>query len=120
MVYKKVLKNLTTGYNILTRQNFLTKISGGRTRQNFMNYVYILKSIKDGNIYIGCTNDLKKRIIMHNNGRVESTKNRKPFKIIYYEAFLNQHDAFTREQWLKTRWGRNHIKKILFNYLNKI
>ena len=49
-----------------------------------MNYVYILKSIKDGNIYIGCTNDLKKRIIMHNNGRVESTKNKKPFKIIYF------------------------------------
>ena len=85
-----------------------------------MNYVYILQSIKDSNLYVGCTFDLKKRIGMHNAGKVESTKNRRPFKIIFYEAFLNKHDAFMREQWLKTGWGRNHIQKILFNYLNKI
>ena len=72
-----------------------------------MNYVYILQSVKDKNLYIGCTSDLKKRINIHNDGRVESTKNRRPLKIIYYEAFLNRHDAFTREQWLKTGWGRN-------------
>jgi len=82
-----------------------------------MNYVYILQSMKDKKLYIGCTSDLKKRIHLHNNGKIESTKNRKPFKIIFYEAFLNQHDAFLREQWLKTGWGRNHVQKILSNYL---
>ena len=82
-----------------------------------MNYVYILQSIRDNKLYIGCTSDLKKRIELHNSGKVESIKNRKPLKIIYYEAFLNQRDAFKREQWLKIGWGRNHIQKILSSYL---
>jgi len=82
-----------------------------------MNYVYVLQSLKDKKLYVGCTSDLKKRFDMHNNGRVESTRNRKPFKIIFYEAFLNKHDAFIREQWLKTGWGRNHLQKILSSYL---
>ncbi len=82
-----------------------------------MYYVYILQSKKDNDLYTGCTNDLKKRFLLHNSGKIFSTKDRKPFKIIYYEAFLNQRDAFAREQWLKTGWGRNHINKILSNYL---
>ncbi|PIP68753.1 excinuclease ABC subunit C [Candidatus Nomurabacteria bacterium CG_4_9_14_0_2_um_filter_32_10] len=82
-----------------------------------MNYVYVLQSLKDKKLYVGCTSDLKKRFDMHNNGRVESIRNRKPFKIIFYEAFLNKHDAFIREQWLKTGWGRNHLQKILSSYL---
>ena len=82
-----------------------------------MYYVYILQSKKDNDLYTGCTNDLKKRFLLHNSGKIFSTKDRKPFKIIYYEAFLNQRDAFAREQWIKTGWGRNHINKILSNYL---
>ena len=82
-----------------------------------MYYVYILKSKKDTKFYTGCTNDLKKRILLHNTGKVESTKNRQPLTLIYYEAFLNKEDAFQREQWLKTGWGRNHIDKILSHYL---
>lgn len=54
---------------------------------------------------------------MHNAGKVASTLDRKPFKLIYYEAFLNKHDAFTREQWLKTGWGHNQLYKILSTYL---
>jgi putative endonuclease len=57
---------------------------------------------------------------MHNNGAILSTKNRRPLKLIYYEAFINKHDAFLREQWLKTGWGRNQIQKILHNYLAEI
>lgn len=82
-----------------------------------MHYVYILKSKKDNNWYTGCTSDLKKRLLMHNQGKVESTKKRKPFILVHYEAFLNKEDAFQREQWLKTGWGRNHLDKILSNYL---
>ena len=85
-----------------------------------MHYVYIFQSIKDNGLYIGCTKDLKKRFILHNKGEVSSTKNRKPFKLIYYEAFLNQQDAFAREQWLKTGWGRSHVNKILSNYLKNL
>ncbi len=81
-----------------------------------MHYVYVLKSKKDAKIYIGCTGDLKRRFEKHNAGQVASTKNRRPLQIIFYEAFLNKSDAFQREQWLKTGWGRNHLMKILSNY----
>lgn len=85
-----------------------------------MYYVYILQSIKDRKLYVGCTNDLRKRLSLHNSGKVFSTHLRKPLKIIYYEAFINKHDAFQREQWLKTGWGRNQVKKILANYLKNL
>ncbi len=85
-----------------------------------MYYVYVLTSKKDEKFYTGCTNDLKKRILLHNTGGVVSTKNRQPLNLVYYEAFMNKKDAFKREQWLKTGWGRNHLNKILSNYLSKI
>ena len=81
-----------------------------------MYYVYVLRSLRDGNLYIGCTNDLKKRFSLHEQGKVPSTKDRRPFKLIHYEAFTQKHDAFTREQWLKTGWGRKHLEKILQTY----
>lgn len=82
-----------------------------------MHYVYILRSRKDGNLYIGCTYNLPKRVALHNAGGVPSTKGRKPLVLVYYEAFINKQDAFTREQWLKTGWGRTHVRKILSNCL---
>lgn len=85
-----------------------------------MHYVYILQSNKDNNLYVGCTNNLKQRFELHNLGKINSTKNRKPFMLIYYEAFLNKNDAFAREQWLKTGWGRNQLKKILANYFKNL
>jgi putative endonuclease len=83
-----------------------------------MYYVYILQSVKDGKFYIGCTNNLKTRFNLHNQGKIESTKNRTPFKLIHYEGFLDKHDAFAREQWLKTGWGRKQIQGMLKNYLS--
>lgn len=71
-------------------------------------------------MYTGCTNNLKRRLELHNNGKVTSTARRGPFEIIYYEAFLNQSDAYAREKWLKTGWGRNHIEKMLRNYLKSL
>ncbi len=82
-----------------------------------MYYVYVLKSLKDGNLYTGYTNDLKKRISLHNSGKVTSTKNRIPFELIYYEACVNQQDATHREKYLKTAWGKRYIKTRLKNYL---
>ena len=52
-----------------------------------MFYVYILKSLKDKNLYIGSTNNLERRLKQHNNSEVFSTKSRVPFEIIYYEAY---------------------------------
>jgi len=80
-------------------------------------YVYVLLSEKDGNLYVGYTDDLKKRMNDHNKGRVPSTKNRTPLKLVYYEACLNQRDATKRENYLKTTWGRRFINSRLKQYL---
>lgn len=69
----------------------------------FMYYVYILKSKKDNNFYIGSTNDLKRRLCEHNSGLVFSTKSRKPLGLIYYEAYCAEGDARKREKNLKLR-----------------
>ncbi|MDP3245317.1 MAG: GIY-YIG nuclease family protein [bacterium] len=68
-----------------------------------MFYVYILKSIKDSDFYTGSTDDLKKRFLEHNNGLVKSTKMRRPFKLVYYEAYSAEQDARLREARLKQR-----------------
>jgi len=81
-----------------------------------MQYVYVLSSTLDGSIYTGCTNDLRKRLALHNAGKVKSTRLHRPFEIVFYEAYRDAHDAFVREQYLKTGWGRNHIKKVAQNY----
>lgn len=65
-------------------------------------YTYILESKKDKKFYTGFTKDLIGRFKLHAYGKVESTKNRIPFKLIYYEACLNQQDATHREKYLKT------------------
>ncbi|MBU4445635.1 GIY-YIG nuclease family protein [bacterium] len=49
-----------------------------------MYYVYILRSKKDLNNYVGYTKDLKKRLLQHSEGKVSSTKNRIPLDLIYY------------------------------------
>lgn len=81
-----------------------------------MYYVYVLKSEKDGKLYTGYSHDLKTGIAEHNKGAVPITQFRRPFKLIYYEAFLHQQDATAREKYLKTQWGRNYIKRTLKNY----
>ena len=65
---------------------------------NAMFYVYVLKSVNDVGVYIGCTNNLKNRVKEHRSGHIVSTKYRLPIELIYYEASLNQSDAFRREK----------------------
>lgn len=74
-----------------------------------MFYVYIIKSQKDNNLYIGSTNTLEKRIKEHNEGKCFSTKSRIPFEIIYYEAYKSEGDARKREHNLKLR-SRAHAQ----------
>jgi putative endonuclease len=68
--------------------------------------------------YIGYTKDLIKRIKVHNNGLVSSTKNRRPLDLVYYEACINQDDAIKREKYLKTTYGKRYIKNRLMQYLH--
>ncbi len=75
-----------------------------------MFYTYVLKSEKDSKLYIGFSKDLRKRIKEHNNGLVEATKERRPFKLIYYEACENKDKAIKREKYFKTGFGRRFLK----------
>jgi putative endonuclease len=75
-----------------------------------MVYVYVLQSGRDGNLYTGCTRDLRKRLLLHNSRKVEATKDRVPLHLVYYEACLYERDAFRREKYLKTAYGKRFIK----------
>ncbi len=78
-----------------------------------MYYTYVLKSLRDNKLYVGHTNNLIKRIREHNQGLVEATKNRKPLRLIYYEACNVLEDAVKREGSLKTGLGRAYLKRRL-------
>jgi len=82
-----------------------------------MYYTYILESLKDSKFYTGFTKDLKLRFEQHEKGLVNSTKDRRPLRLIYYEACLNQEDATKREKYLKTYNGRSFLRKRLKSYL---
>jgi putative endonuclease len=73
--------------------------------QKIMFYLYILKSINKNKIYIGFTENLKKRFSEHNNGESSSTKNFRPWKLVYYEAYVLKSDATKRENALK-KYGK--------------
>jgi len=81
-----------------------------------MIYAYVLRSISDRQNYTGCTRDLRERVALHNTGKVSSTKERRPLELIYYEACLNEQDAFRREKYLKTTYGKRYIKSRCKNY----
>lgn len=75
-----------------------------------MNYVYVLKSSIDSELYVGSTNDLKRRMGEHNKGKSFSTSWRGPFELVYYEAYKSLEDARDREHALKFRGNsRKHL-----------
>jgi putative endonuclease len=73
--------------------------------------------MKDMALYTGFTQDLKLRFKQHNRGLVDSTKDRRPFELIYYEACLHRDDATRREKYLKSFYGKMFLKKRLKSYL---
>lgn len=76
-------------------------------------YVYLLRSDYNGNLYVGFTHDLKKRVTEHNKGLNFSTKPYRPWKLIYYEAHRHEKDARRREGYLKTTAGDQALKRML-------
>jgi len=81
-------------------------------------YVYVLQSLKNKKLYTGLTSNLKRRLEEHNKkigGKY--TKNNSPFKLIFYEAFLNKKDAVRDELFLKSGYGREVLKGKIQNYL---
>lgn len=69
-----------------------------------------LRSEKDGKLYVGWTDDLRKRFKKHNAGKVTATQDRRPLKVVYYEACLDEDKAIKREKYFKTGFGRRFLK----------
>ena len=77
-----------------------------------MYYLYILYSPSHQKTYVGQTEDLSGRVKTHNAGKVRSTKAFRPWSMIYSEEFSTRGEAMEREEWFKTKAGRERITEI--------
>ena len=72
-----------------------------------MYFVYFLKSLRNGKIYVGSTGQLpEKRLYQHNIGMNKWTGENGPFKLVYFESSICKTDALMRENFYKTGFGR--------------
>jgi len=78
-----------------------------------MYYVYILQSLKDKSYYTGLTTDVESRLKKHNNGSVEYTSTKRPFKVVWYCCFENKLKAARFEKYLKSGSGFSLARKRL-------
>ena len=78
-----------------------------------MSYVYVLKSLKNGRLYTGSTNDLERRLSEHESGRSTYTKHAGPFELVYKEEYATRTEACRRELFLKTGKGREFLKGVI-------
>ncbi|TMJ02307.1 MAG: GIY-YIG nuclease family protein [Bacillati bacterium ANGP1] len=85
-----------------------------------MVYTYVLHSAKDGRWYTGVSKDLKARMHEHRTGRVRSTRSRLPVILAYYEACVDEADAWRRERYLKTGRGKRYLRKRLSGWLSQM
>lgn len=84
-----------------------------------MHFFYIIKSRKSKKLYLGYTNDLRKRIKEHNQGLSKATKPYIPWYIVYYEAYLSKEEAIKREHNLKLRANAwNQLKSRIKQSIN--
>ena len=83
-----------------------------------MHYVYVLRSLKDSNLYTGYTTDLRQRVADHAAGKAPSTRDRRPLQLIYYEAYLLAKDAKARGRFLKSGSRRRYIRKQMSHYFS--
>ena len=84
-----------------------------------MFYVYVLQSESDDGLYIGFSTDLRRRLKEHGEGKSFATSYRGPWRLIYYEAYLEEADALGREKYLKSGGGRRFWKNQLRHHLQK-
>jgi putative endonuclease len=73
--------------------------------------MYALKSLRNADLYIGFSTDLRQRFHDHNGGNVKATKGYRPWKLVYYEAFLDETDARRREKQLKQHKAKSDLIK---------
>jgi putative endonuclease len=83
-----------------------------------VHYVYVLRSLRDGNLYTSHTTDLRRRVVDHTTGKAPSTRHRRPLHLIYYQAYLLPKDTRARELFLKSGSGKCYIRKQMSHYFS--
>ena len=81
-----------------------------------MYFVYILQSQKDHSFYIGQTEDLQKRLSLHNEGKSRYTSRKMPWKIVYFESFETRKEALEREKFLKKQKNKSFYESLINNW----
>ncbi len=78
-----------------------------------MYFVYVLRSLKNGRLYTGSTDNVARRISEHNSGKSKATRHTRPFELLYTESYNTRTEAYQREMFLKTGHGRQELKELL-------
>jgi len=86
--------------------------------KSVMYHVYILK-LANSNLYTGSCSNIKNRLLAHKLGKVKSTKNYRPVKLLHCEAYLLKSDAQRRERFLKTSDGKRLLKQQIRDILRE-
>ncbi len=74
-------------------------------------YVYALSSEYDNSIYVGMSQDVGRCLVEHNRGQVQSTRSKRPFRVVYKKEFCSRIDARRHEKYIKSGFGRKFIKR---------
>lgn len=74
-------------------------------------FVYFLLSLKNNDLYVGSTEDIKKRVTLHNAGKVKSTRAYRPWKLVGLEEYSSRSEAVQRERFLKSGQQKEILKK---------
>ncbi|HEU5291721.1 MAG TPA: GIY-YIG nuclease family protein [Cyclobacteriaceae bacterium] len=77
-----------------------------------MYFVYAIKSLADGRIYVGMSQNVSKRLMEHNSGKTKSTKGYRPWQLIYTELLPSRLEARKREKYLKSGVGKEYLKSL--------
>ena len=75
--------------------------------------VYILQSLKNGSYYTGYSEDVDRRLEMHNAGRVKATQYKRPYRLVYTKSFESDTDARQREWQIKSWKSRVAIEELV-------
>ena len=79
----------------------------------------MLQSDSDHGLYIGYSGNLRRRLAEHQAGEANATAHRGPWRLIYYEAYIEEADARGREVFLKSGAGRKHLKNQCRDFFQK-
>ena len=74
-------------------------------------FVYFLKSLQNGDIYVGSTDDVRKRVARHNAGKVKSTKGYRPWRLLKYLEYASRSEAMKAELFYKTGQQKEILRK---------